>query len=42
MNPTTHLGEARRRALDILQNCVTPHGFRASALAAGYPQIWAP
>ncbi|MDM8529845.1 glycoside hydrolase 100 family protein [Anaerolineales bacterium HSG25] len=41
MNPTTHLGEARRRALDILQNCVTPHGFRASALAAGYPQIWA-
>ncbi|MDM8528798.1 glycoside hydrolase 100 family protein [Anaerolineales bacterium HSG24] len=41
MNPTTHLGEARRRAMDILQNCVTPHGFRASALVAGYPQIWA-
>ena len=41
LNPTTHLSEARRRAMDILQNCVTPHGFRASALAAGYPQIWA-
>jgi glycogen debranching enzyme len=29
------------RALDILHQCATPHGFRASALAAGYPQIWA-
>jgi glycogen debranching enzyme len=35
------LTEARRRALDILHRCATPHGFRASALAAGYPQIWA-
>ena len=33
--------EARKRALDILQGCVTPQGFRASALATGYPQIWA-
>ncbi len=33
--------EARRQALDILRACVTPHGFRASALAAGYPQVWA-
>lgn len=33
--------EARERALEILHRCVTPFGFRASALAAGYPQIWA-
>lgn len=33
--------KARRRAIDILQRCVTKHGFRASALATGYPQIWA-
>lgn len=33
--------EARQRALDILHRCVTPHGFRASALEVGYPQIWA-
>ncbi len=35
------LNEARSHALDILHRCVTPHGFRASAQAAGYPQIWA-
>jgi hypothetical protein len=35
------LAETHVRALDILHKCVTPHGFRASALAAGYPQIWA-
>lgn len=35
------LATARARALDILHRCVTPHGFRASAMAAGYPQIWA-
>ncbi|HBY97594.1 MAG: hypothetical protein M5U01_35625 [Ardenticatenaceae bacterium] len=33
--------QARQRALEILHRCVTPHGFRASALAAGYPQVWA-
>ena len=33
--------EARQRALAVLHGCITPHGFRASALAAGYPQIWA-
>ena len=33
--------DARQRALHILHHCATPHGFRASALAAGYPQIWA-
>ncbi|MFL5804809.1 MAG: amylo-alpha-1,6-glucosidase [Roseiflexaceae bacterium] len=33
--------QARERALDVLRRCVTPNGFRASGLAAGYPQIWA-
>jgi hypothetical protein len=33
--------DARQRATDILHRCATPHGFRASALATGYPQIWA-
>ncbi len=33
--------EAHRRALDILYRCVTPKGYRASALPAGYPQVWA-
>lgn len=32
--------EAGKHALDILHGCVTPHGFRASADPAGYPQIW--
>lgn len=41
MNTTALLDEARARATDILHRCATPHGFRASALAAGYPQIWA-
>jgi len=35
------IDEARNRAMDVLSRCYTPHGFRASALAAGYPQIWA-
>jgi hypothetical protein len=39
---TNHLlDEARERALEILRRCATPCGFRASGLAAGYPQIWA-
>lgn len=33
--------EARARALDVLRRCVTPVGFKASALAGGYPQVWA-
>jgi GH15 family glucan-1,4-alpha-glucosidase len=41
MNNTTLLREARDRALEILQQCVTEHGFRASGLTTGYPQIWA-
>ncbi len=35
------LDEARHRALEVLRRCTTPRGFRASGLAAGYPQIWA-
>lgn len=34
------LNEARERALAVLQRCASPSGFRASGLAAGYPQIW--
>jgi GH15 family glucan-1,4-alpha-glucosidase len=32
--------EARERAVEILYNCVTEFGFRASGLKAGYPQVW--
>lgn len=35
------LQQAERRARTILEECVTPVGFRASAAASGYPQIWA-
>ncbi len=35
------LTTARQKALEIMHRCVTPHGFRASGLAAGYPQVWA-
>jgi glycogen debranching enzyme len=41
MNDDILLDEARRRALDVLWRCATSRGFRASGLAAGYPQIWA-
>ena len=41
MNEASLLKETRQRAIEILQHCVTPSGFRASSLAAGYPQIWA-
>src|SRR5512139_1794427 len=33
--------EAYRRAIEVLHRCVTPFGFRASALSPGYPQVWA-
>src|SRR5258705_4599842 len=33
--------QAHDKALDVLHRCVTPSGFRASGLAAGYPQVWA-
>jgi len=41
MDAQSLLQETRKRALDVLCNCVTAAGFRASALTAGYPQIWA-
>ncbi|HSJ55343.1 MAG TPA: GH116 family glycosyl hydrolase, partial [Anaerolineae bacterium] len=41
MSSTKLVDVARDRALDILGRCVIPEGFRASALPAGYPQIWA-
>jgi glycogen debranching enzyme len=41
MNADVLLSDTRERALDVLSRCATPDGFRASGLAAGYPQIWA-
>ncbi len=35
------LEDARQRARMVLHRSATAHGFRASALSAGYPQIWA-
>lgn len=42
MNPDekTLVETAREKALDILEHCVTDYGFRASAMTAGYPQVW--
>ena len=41
MNNQDLVKETRQQALAVLYKCVTPHGFRASALPVGYPQIWA-
>lgn len=41
MNKTRLLQEAHEQAVMVLQRCATDKGFRASGLAAGYPQIWA-
>lgn len=41
MSETKLLAKAHDAALRILMDCVTAHGFRASGLPAGYPQIWA-
>jgi hypothetical protein len=41
MNADTEIAATRQSALEVLGQCVTPHGFRASGLAEGYPQIWA-
>jgi glycogen debranching enzyme len=41
MNSDCLIDATRERALEILHRCITPSGFRASGLAAGYPQIWA-
>jgi hypothetical protein len=35
------LTAAHSKALNVLHSCVTPYGYRASGLAAGYPQVWA-
>lgn len=37
----TLITDMRQQALEILHRCIIPAGFRASSLAAGYPQIWA-
>lgn len=34
------IDEAYEHALEIVRACAVPTGYRASALAAGYPQIW--
>lgn len=41
MNEQELVYEARQRATDVVQKCATNYGYRASALAAGYPQVWA-
>jgi hypothetical protein len=41
MKRTQLLQEAHEQAAAILHRCATSKGFRASGLAAGYPQIWA-
>jgi GH15 family glucan-1,4-alpha-glucosidase len=33
--------EAYQHAIGILRRCATAHGFRASGVEPGYPQIWA-
>ena len=32
---------AYEKALEVLRRCVSPLGFKASALVGGYPQVWA-
>lgn len=32
--------QAYEKALEVLHRCATPLGFKASALAEGYPQVW--
>ncbi len=33
--------EARARAVEVLQRCSSPIGFKASGLERGYPHVWA-
>ena len=33
------LADAHSKALNVLHSCVTSYGYRASGLAAGYPQV---
>jgi len=35
------LNNTHDAALEVLHSCATSQGFRASGLAAGYPQVWA-
>jgi len=37
----TLVSEAKERALEVLRRCVAPLGFKGSAFAGGYPQVWA-
>lgn len=37
---TNLVNDGKQRALEILHQCATPYGFKASADPAGYPQIW--
>jgi glycogen debranching enzyme len=41
MDTSELIATTSEHARQVLQRCATPHGFRASGLAAGYPQIWA-
>lgn len=41
MKKTQLLREAHDQATAVLHRCKTSQGFRASGLAAGYPQVWA-
>ncbi len=40
LSETQLISQAREKALETLYQCATPQGFRASAKAVGYPQIW--
>lgn len=40
MDKVVGINEAHDKALEVLHRCATPQGFRASGLAAGYPQVW--
>lgn len=35
------IAQGVERANEILTECATPYGFRASAMQSGYPQVWA-
>jgi glycogen debranching enzyme len=41
MKNETLLQKTHEKAVEIVRRCATPVGFRASGLAAGYPQVWA-
>ena len=41
MKKTKLLQLAHEHAVEVLHNCSSPVGFKASGLPAGYPQVWA-